>query len=289
MLAWVGDVAVRRKWLVLALGLLFVAVAGVVGGGVAGRLGGGGFSDPEAESSRSAALMEATFDTGDPNLVLLVTAASGDVDDPAVAEAGMALTDELAAEAGRRAKWSPTGAWAALRRCAARTDAGPGAGPRSPGDEEAVAGRHRGARRLAYTRADGPITVAVGGYAEVFRRDHRDGRGGSGRAETIALPITLVLLVLVFGSVVAAGLPLVVGGHRHRRHLPRCSRVITEVTDVSIFALNLTTAMGLGLGDRLQPLHRLPLPRGAAAGLDHRARRCVRTVGPRGAPSPSAP
>lgn len=66
------------------------------------------------------------------------------------------------------------------------------------------------------------------------------------RAELIALPVTLVLLILVFGSAVAALLPLGVGivailGTN------AVLRGLTEVTDVSVFAQNLTTALGLGL------------------------------------------
>ncbi|CAL9558998.1 Trehalose monomycolate exporter MmpL3 [Streptomyces sp. enrichment culture] len=66
------------------------------------------------------------------------------------------------------------------------------------------------------------------------------------RAEMIALPVTLVLLVMVFGSAVAALLPLGIGivailGTN------AVLRGLTEVTDVSVFAMNLTTALGLGL------------------------------------------
>ena len=66
------------------------------------------------------------------------------------------------------------------------------------------------------------------------------------RAEMIALPITLVLLILVFGSVVAASLPLVVGVMSIVGTF-FVLRVLAALTDVSIYALNLTTALGLGL------------------------------------------
>ncbi len=66
------------------------------------------------------------------------------------------------------------------------------------------------------------------------------------RAETIALPITLILLVFVFGSLVAAALPLAIGALAVVGTFV-VLRVLTGFTDVSIFALNLTTALGLGL------------------------------------------
>src|SRR5690606_12738792 len=70
--------------------------------------------------------------------------------------------------------------------------------------------------------------------------------GDLARAEMVAVPITLLLLVLVFGGLVAAGLPLIVGlvsvlGTFFTLWL------VTLVTDVSVFSINLVTAMGLGL------------------------------------------
>ena len=56
-----------------------------------------------------------------------------------------------------------------------------------------------------------------------------------------------VLLVIAFGSLVAALLPLGVGAGRDLRHVRRAG-LLTHVTSVSIFAINLTTALGLGLG-----------------------------------------
>lgn len=67
------------------------------------------------------------------------------------------------------------------------------------------------------------------------------------RAESVVLPGTLILLVLVFGSVVAAALPLLIGVLAIAGTLLVLS-VLGSVTDVSVFALNLTTALGLGLG-----------------------------------------
>lgn len=66
-------------------------------------------------------------------------------------------------------------------------------------------------------------------------------------AESIAIPVSLVLLLFVFGSVVAAGLPLMVGGLGILGSF-FFIWLATLTTDVSVFALNLVTGMGLGLG-----------------------------------------
>src|SRR5688500_2863444 len=101
MLTRFANVAVRRSRGVLVAALLFVVLAGAFGGGVAENLTSGGFEDPATESSRADEALAERFDTGVPNMVLLVTAPEGaDVDTTAVAEAGQALTAELAGEEG---------------------------------------------------------------------------------------------------------------------------------------------------------------------------------------------
>ncbi|MGW0121098.1 MMPL family transporter, partial [Streptomyces sp. NPDC003327] len=92
----------------------------------------------------------------------------------------------------------------------------------------------------------GPVEVSLGGDLAVRHEMQTIIQEDLLRAELIALPVTLVLLVVVFGSAVAALLPLLVGvvailGTN------AVLRVITEFTDVSVFAQNLTTALGLGL------------------------------------------
>ena len=113
------------------------------------------------------------------------------------------------------------------------------------GDEDAV---HDTADRLSprFSGKHGPVTVGVGGRAEVFRQvGTRSSTTSAGRAHLV--PDRPAAAVLVFGSVVAAGLPLLDRGSRHRRHLRSCCVILASFTQVSIFSLNLTTALGLGL------------------------------------------
>ena len=92
----------------------------------------------------------------------------------------------------------------------------------------------------------GPVTVAAAGQAPVIASVSTTIEGDLARAESVAVPITLVLLVLVFGGLVAAGLPLLVGAVVGARHLLHAVGHLL-VTDVSIFSINLVTALGLGL------------------------------------------
>ncbi|HEX6510877.1 MAG TPA: MMPL family transporter, partial [Chloroflexota bacterium] len=91
------------------------------------------------------------------------------------------------------------------------------------------------------------LTMIVGGppvfYADIVRLTSSDLR----RAETVAFPIAAVVLVLVFGSVVAAGVPLAIGGAAVLVTLALIA-LIAQFTEMSIFVLNVTTMLGLGLG-----------------------------------------
>ena len=67
------------------------------------------------------------------------------------------------------------------------------------------------------------------------------------KSETLAIPLTFILLLFVFGGVIASAMPLVVGisailGSFFIIYL------LTLITDVSIYAMNLITGLGLGLG-----------------------------------------
>ncbi len=245
MLTRLGRFTVRRRTTVLVISVLFFGVAAVVGGSVADSLTSGGFDDPSSESTRANDAVEERFGADDPDVLLLVTAPAGaTVDDRDVAEAGLALTEELAAEDGvtNVASYWSLGNVPPLRS--------------GDGDQAMVLGAIQGnddevddrIEELSpkYTRDGGTVTVAVGGFAEVFRQVGSQIESDLTKAELIALPITLILLVLVFGSVVAAGLPLGVGTLAVVGTF-LVLQIIAAITDVSIFALNLTTAMGLGL------------------------------------------
>ncbi len=100
--------------------------------------------------------------------------------------------------------------------------------------------------RLAALPA-GPVTVAVAGgpafYGDIQSVSEADLR----RSEVVSLPLAALTLLVVFGSVVAAGLPLAVGGGAVVVSLAIIG-VVAGVTQMSIFVLNLATLLGLGLG-----------------------------------------
>ena len=240
---WLGRVVTRRRRWVIALALAFLPVAGIVGGSVERHLSAGDFDDPSSDSSRAAQLLRDRFHTGEPNLVLLVTARTGSVDAPAVASAGTALTGELAARPGisEAASYWTLGAPGLRSRDGTRALVL----ARIGGDEDAVNATI--ASLAPQLQRSGPvIAVGVAGEAEVFRQIQLRAKQDLGRAEALSFPLTLIVLIAVFGGVVAAGLPLAVGVLAVLGTM-LILQVLAHLTQVSIFALNLTTAMGLAL------------------------------------------
>jgi RND superfamily putative drug exporter len=244
MFARLGRFTVRHRKAVLVGTALFFVAAGVLGGGVASRLSSGGFDDPASESSRARNAIEREFGEQEPDLVLLVTAKRGTIDDADVAAAGNAITAKLASErtVARAVSYWNLGSPPPLRSTDGR-QALVVAALRGGEEDE-----HDAAEELSprYSGSQGPITVGVGGFAETFRQVNEQVEEDLLRGELLAFPIVLVLMVLVFGSVVAAGLPLVVGLLAIVGTF-LVLLIISSLTEVSIFALNLTTGMGLGL------------------------------------------
>jgi RND superfamily putative drug exporter len=246
MLERLGGVVFRRRWIVLAATGLLLVVAGLFGGGVYGATKSGGFTDPGAESSKADRLLAERFGAGDANLVLIVTAGSGRVDDPAVAAAGQGLTARLGADpkiAYAASYWTLGGA-PPLR--SAKGNRALVLARIAGDDTDAIDWLHEHRPAYEFTAADGTISVAVSGITAAYEEVSRTVESDLVKAERIAFPITALGLLLVFGSVVAAALPLLVGVIAIVATLA-ILHALALVTDVSVFSINLTTALGLGL------------------------------------------
>jgi RND superfamily putative drug exporter len=239
---WTRFVTARPRLTLLAA-LVLTALAVLAGSGVADRLGSGGWEDPAAESTYATKALEREFPASQPNLLLLVGSGRSSVDDPAVAAEARRLAARLAAEKGVTGVGSYWQSGAPALRAKDGHEALIAA--HITGDETAM-GKTLDRIEPSFQGAHGPLRVRVGGPVAVRHEMQTIIKEDLTRAELIALPVTLVLLVMVFGSAVAALLPLGVGvvailGTN------AVLRGLTEFTDVSVFALNLTTALGLGL------------------------------------------
>ena len=104
------------------------------------------------------------------------------------------------------------------------------------------------AKRLSakYTTTNDQLTTAVTGRAEIARQISQQAEHDLKRSELLTAPFTFIALVIVFGGLVAALLPLSVGVLAVVGTLLILT-LLVSLTEVSVFALNLTTALGLGL------------------------------------------
>ena len=237
-----GLLIVRRARLVLGLSLVAVVVFAALGVGAFSRLLNAGFDDPGSPSSQAKVLLDQKFG-GEPDMIFLVHARQGTVDGAAAAASGQALARKLAADprlAGVTSYW--TGHPAGLRSL--------------DGTDALILAKVAGNDDKASATApdlvsayghvdDAAVTVKIGGALG------SDIGGQVGKdlavAESIAVPITMVLLILAFGSLVSALLPFVVSLVAIFGTFAELN-LLTHLTSVSVFAINLTTALGLGLG-----------------------------------------
>lgn len=243
----ISELVVRRPRSVL-LGALIVLILSVIfGGSIADRLGEGGFDDPGSDSVRATDELEARFGTGMVDLVVLATIEppNTSVDAPEAITAGAALATEIAAIDGT----DDVVSYWTTQDPTLRSDDGRRALTllRVPdlGDDN----RRQVIDALIDTYGStttGPLAIEVGGRDAVFARMGDVIEDDLAVAELIAIPLTFLVLVLVFGGLVAAGLPVGVGLFAALGAFT-VLRIVTAFTDVSIFALNLITALGLGL------------------------------------------
>ncbi|WP_330172654.1 MMPL family transporter [Streptomyces sp. NBC_01498] len=246
MLSAIAELALKRARLLLVLTTVAVVALGTLGAGAFGTLLSGGFQDPDAPSSRAAVHIDKTFG-GETNLLFLVgpREAGGPGPGSAAFDArGRALTDGLRNDpaVSNVASYWDTGSPGLLSE-----DGGQAlVALHVKGDEtrrteraEALIDRYTGDRDGIRVRAGGATALGIDISTQVSR--------DLALAEAIAVPVTLLLLVLAFGSLVAATLPLVIGLVAIAGTFALLF-VLGSATEVSVFAVNLTTALGLGLG-----------------------------------------
>jgi RND superfamily putative drug exporter len=230
---------------IIAVAVLVAVAAGIFGIPVAETLSSSGFQDPTAESSRATELLTQKFGQGDVQMVLTVTGENDAVTGPA-REVGLDVVDQL--------KRSPhvanvTSAWTAAPGTAQELVSKDG---RSGLIVAGIRGNENDTQKYAKTLAsevtgtrDG-VTVRAGGVAMVNVQLTEQSQRDLLLMESLAIPFSFLVLVWVFGGLLAAALPVGVGVLAILGSLS-VLRLITFGTDVSIFALNLTTAMGLAL------------------------------------------
>ena len=244
----VALTAIAAPRRILALAALALIAGAVFGVPAASSLSAGGFQDPAAESARATTTLMETFGRGGMQLVFGVTDSAG-VDSPdarATGEDIVALLRTAPEVVGVVSAWTaPPG-----------TPGLTGADGRSGLVVAELAGGEDDAPRVAERLADqvaadiaprhGGVSVLAGGSAMVYAQINGQTLRDVVLMESIAIPLTFLVLVWVFRGLPAAALPVAVGALAIVGSLS-VLRLVAMVTPASIFALNLTTALGLAL------------------------------------------
>ena len=239
-----GHTVYRRRWLVLAIAGLAVVIAAVWGTGVFARLqSAGGFTAPGSQSQREANLATRTFgrDSGDV-VVLYTSRGPGRItaDQAAGAAIGKTLARLPGKDVASYATYWSTGSPRFVSRDGRSTYA-----------VIQLRGGTDTARITSYNaikdKLTAPgLTARTGGFTPTEAAINHEVTGDIGRAEGMSMPVLLILLLLIFGGLVAAGLPLAIGGIGILGSFTAL-RLLTLFTPVSIYSINITTILGLGL------------------------------------------
>ena len=229
-----------RKWIV-AVSVLVFLVAVVFGSSAIDRLKPGGFEDKNSESFVAKELLEEELGQGQSNLFVVFSSGHLAVDDPrfqsAVEEALAPLAQDGAV--ARVDTFYTTGSPTFVSEDGTKTFA-------LVGLTQDVDAASEDFPRLRSLLSSEELEINVTGQPAADREIQDQAESDLQRAELFAFPIVAILLVFVLGSLVAASLPLAMGVLSIVAALLGL-RILTEITDVSVFALNITILLGLGL------------------------------------------
>ena len=241
-----GHFAVRRKKIAVITFVVSILVAGGVGSQVFNRLDSGGYSIASSDSYKVYTYITDVLKESDPAIIVMVDAATT-VDDPTVATRALALEKKMGAEAGVSKTLSY---WSAGGAASLKSSDGKAAYILIYSDDEAFSPKSQDLGKIFQESYDGKVdgfTLYAGGFGVIGNAITEKISKDLKLSESISIPLTFILLAFVFGALAASAMPLIVGvaailGSFFILYL------LTLFTDVSVYALNLVTGMGLGLG-----------------------------------------
>jgi putative drug exporter of the RND superfamily len=245
----IADLTWKRPKLVLALVAAFVLVAGTVGRDVESHLKAAGFTDSSSESERATKLLRESLGYNpNPAIVLVVRAPGGGQLNPA----DPAVRRDVTRLGSRVERIEHVG-----RVVDPLNDPRAGAGLIArDGESLAIAvylstldvqdAGGVAAEAVEPLISSSRLEVAMGGFAAGFDETNDQTREDLTKAELIAFPVLALFLLFVFRGVVAAAIPLLIGVISIVGTL-LVLRIMSGVTDTSLFALNIATGLSLGL------------------------------------------
>ncbi|MFD6451148.1 MMPL family transporter [Nocardia sp. NPDC060220] len=252
MFARWGDLVHRFRFAVLGVVVAALLALGGYGLGLHDELSSGGMDDPGSESALAGRLADSAFGRNhDLDVVVLYTAPPGrTVDDP---EFSRKIVDNLnslpraypGAISGVNGAYWPTEtgrASGSLFATPDRTRAVAAVAIVGDNDTEML----RNTRKVKDAFTIPGVDVQVGGLQPVAGTLNDTLSDDIRRMEVLAFPVVALLLFFIFGGVVAAALPLIVGGLT-MAGASGIVRTFTYVTEVNSFVAPVVSMIGAGL------------------------------------------
>ena len=236
-----SEFLVRRAGRVLAVGVLATILAGVFGAGVFGSLSQGGFDDPGSEAYRQLAKEQEVFGNKSVDVVAIYRSPDLSVSDPEF----KAEVDETLARIPEGTTTSVATYWDTKDPSMVSTDKHATTVLISLSGEGQAEQAERNDEVTPTLEADNLETELAGTWA-VYDGVNETVSEDLARAEMVSLPLVIILSLLIFGSVVAALMPALVGAIAVLGAMS-VVRLITGVTEVSVFSINVITLLGTGL------------------------------------------
>jgi len=242
-----GHVLVRYRKMAVALFVIGILLAGAIGSLIFSRLDSGGYSNPNSDSYKVYEYLRDELKVQDPAVVVVIDSGKTEVTDPVVTQKALALEKKMAQEIGVTKTLS---FWSSGGEATLKSSDGKAAFVLIYGEGEAFTPQSQQLGEIFQKKYDGKIdglTLYAGGVGVVGHAITEKISQDLKVSEIISIPLTFILLAFVFGALAASAMPLIVGvaailGAFFILYL------FSLFTDVSVYALNLTTGMGLGLG-----------------------------------------
>jgi RND superfamily putative drug exporter len=273
-----GSLIVAKSKLIFAIYLIAVILAGGIGSAVFGKLDSGGYSDPKSDSAKAFTYLTDVFKVKDPAVVLVVETKDGITNPIAIASATK-LENQVKTESGVDSTLSY---WSAGGAPSLKSTDGKSAflfifSDDVDWDNVQSLGKEIQAK---YDGKFENLTVYASGTGVFAHAINTKISEDLKLSESISIPLTFILLIFVFGGLVASAMPLLVGVSAILGSF-LVIYLLTFVTGVSIFALNLITGLGLGLGIdyALLIVNRFREELHAGRSVDESIKRTVNTAG----------
>jgi uncharacterized membrane protein YdfJ with MMPL/SSD domain len=246
MYSLLGRAVIKARWFIVAGIAAVFAIGATWGLGVFDEFTDGGYVSQDSQSVVDAEAIEEEFGSTGAEVVVLYESETLTADDPAFAAAVQSAVADIDAidEVESVTSYYDTQLPSFVSEDGHATYAAVSLAGSSDEAQAEVFEAIEGQLRDAGDTED--LEVSLGGGAAIFADLNEQVQHDLEIAEMISMPILLLIMIVVFGALVAASLPLLIGGMSILGGFA-ITRVITEFTDVSVFAANVITIIGLGM------------------------------------------